>query len=296
MPIAVPVAVSMAAPPGSPRRQVAAPSAGASGSLSPRAMSDVRGAFCAPPRGGGGGGGGGGRRQSNRNISPLDAATRDNAALQAQVAEMESKQRTDAKALEQAAREVESSRGVVQENAALKAQLADLQQVDSAESPFKALVRAVLTPEGVVTLQASCIGFDALTAGTRTKKWDDPKSTGVLNYLHVAKQVLAKVGGLLSAGRCNADQMWQLLCTTHEFSFLQLTSEDNSTHESAPEPAAGLYWQDNAPAMEPEQLTGRVVQYRFLLHGWQTGVIRDQRRELSCWARQHARCAAQLRH
>jgi len=26
--------------------------------------------------------------------------------------------------------------------------------------------------------------------------------------------------------------------------------------------------------MEPEQLTGRVVQYRFLLHGWQTGVIR----------------------
>jgi len=26
--------------------------------------------------------------------------------------------------------------------------------------------------------------------------------------------------------------------------------------------------------MAPEQLTGRVVQYRFLLHGWQTGVIR----------------------
>ena len=227
MPIAVPVAVSMAAPPGSPRRQVAAPSEGASGSLSPRAMSDVRGAFCAPPHGGGGGGGGGGRRQSNRNISPLDAATRDNAALQAQVAEMESKQRTDAKALEQAAREVEGSRGVVQENAALKAQLADLQQVDSAESPFKALVRAVLTPEEVATLQASCVGFDALAVGTRTKKWDDPKSTGVLNYLHVAKQVLAKVGGLLSAGRCDADQMWQLLCTRHEFSFLQLTGADH---------------------------------------------------------------------
>ena len=52
MPIAVPVAVSMAAPPGSPRRQVAAPSAGASVSLSPRAMAmnDASGAFCVPPR------------------------------------------------------------------------------------------------------------------------------------------------------------------------------------------------------------------------------------------------------
>ena len=48
IPIAVPVAVSMAAPPASPMRQVAAPSAGASGSLSPRAMSDVRGAFRVP--------------------------------------------------------------------------------------------------------------------------------------------------------------------------------------------------------------------------------------------------------
>ena len=119
--------------------------------------------------GGGGGGGGGGRRQSARNISPLGAATRDNAALQAQVAE--SKRCTDAQALEEAAREVESSRGVVQENAALKAQLADLQQVDSAESPFKALVCAVLTPEEVVTLQASCIGRGGCCHERRAGRW-----------------------------------------------------------------------------------------------------------------------------
>jgi hypothetical protein len=39
----------------------------------------------------------------------------------------------------------------------------------------------------------------------------------VKNYLRVVKPVLGRVAALLSAGRCGESRMWELLCSTAEF-------------------------------------------------------------------------------